>query len=153
VFLHGSCVALELRWSVSTSRGKPANTGSARPSEVSVTGRIPTSGAAPWYTFAPRLAASSWTPRHTPQNGRPASTASAVRRFSAASHGSVSSSVADIGPPGDDGVELAPVGKRIALVELDPADRGAALPQDVLVGAGRLARDVLEDERSHAVRA
>ena len=47
----------------------------------------------------------------------------------------------------NDRVEFAPVGERLAFVELDAVDPGAALDQDVLVDAGRLAGDVLEDER------
>ena len=37
-------------------------------------------------------------------------------------------------------------GQRLALVELDALQAGAALAQDVLVDARRLAGDVLEDE-------
>jgi hypothetical protein len=50
---------------------------------------------------------------------------------------------------GDDHVELSPIGKGLALVELDAMDRRSALAQDVLVDAGGLAGDVLEDEGSH----
>ena len=52
----------------------------------------------------------------------------------------------------NDRVEFAPVGEWLAFVELDPVDPGAALDQDVLIDAGRLAGDVLEDERLHAQR-
>ena len=86
-------------WSVTRSSGDPANTGSSRPSDVISTGRRPTSGSSPAYTRAPRLAASSCTPRQTPQNGVPARTASAIERFSPVSQGNVSSSYALIGPP------------------------------------------------------
>jgi len=51
---------------------------------------------------------------------------------------------------GDDRVELAPVGERLALVELDPMEVRAALVEDVLEDARRLAGDVLEHERPHA---
>ena len=40
--------------------------------------------------------------------------------------------------------------QRLSLVELDAMQRGAALAQHVLEDAGRLARDVLEDEDVHA---
>src|SRR5262249_52083067 len=50
---------------------------------------------------------------------------------------------------GDDQVEAAPVGEPLALVQLDAVELGAALAEDVLEDAGRLARDVLKDERLH----
>ena len=60
---------------------------------------MPTSGSGPAYTFAPRPAASSWTPRHAPKYGIPARTASPISCFSSASQGSDSSSLTLIGPP------------------------------------------------------
>jgi hypothetical protein len=48
-------------------------------------------------------------------------------------------------------VELAPVGKRLALVQLHPVQPSAALAHDVLVGARRLAGDVLKDKDGRAV--
>ena len=50
-----------------------------------------------------------------------------------------------------DRVEPAPVGERITLVELDSVQLDATLVQHVLEDARRLARDVLEDERTHAL--
>ena len=53
----------------------------------------------------------------------------------------------------DDRVELAPVRKPLARIDLDAVDLGIALPQDVLVGPRRLAGDVLEHQRSHGMRS
>src|SRR6185312_5132756 len=50
----------------------------------------------------------------------------------------------------DDRVEPGERRERLALVELDPVQRGPALVQDGLVFAGRLAGDVLEDDDVHA---
>jgi hypothetical protein len=52
--------------------GSTPNTGSAAPAGVRLTGSIPTSAHSPVDTAAPRLAASSCTPRQTPQYGSPA---------------------------------------------------------------------------------
>ena len=46
-------------------------------------------------------------------------------------------------------VELAPVGKRLALVDLDRDRLGAALAHHLREHAGVLAGDVLEDEDAH----
>ena len=50
---------------------------------------------------------------------------------------------------GDDRVERPPVRKRFSLVELDAPKGRSALTEHVLVDAGRLAGDVLEDEDVH----
>jgi hypothetical protein len=51
----------------------------------------------------------------------------------------------------DHRVELAPVGKRLDLVELDPVQPRPALEHHVLIRARRLAGDVLKDEDRRAV--
>ena len=98
----------------------------------------------------PRLAASSCAPRQAPQNGVPARTASAISALLLASQAVDLVVDAHRAAHRDDRLELAPVGQRVAVVELDAVDVGAALEQHVLVVAGRLAGDVLEHERSHA---
>jgi hypothetical protein len=51
----------------------------------------------------------------------------------------------------NDRVELTPVGERIAFIELEAVDLRSALEEHVLVHAGRLTGDVLEDEDLHAL--
>ena len=51
---------------------------------------------------------------------------------------------------GHDRVESAPVGERLALVELHAMQLRTALAEHVLEHARRLAGDVLEDQRLHA---
>ena len=46
----------------------------------------------------------------------------------------------------DHRIEVPPLRKRLALVELDPMDRGSAVDEDVLVRGRWLARDVLQHE-------
>src|SRR5215470_13317527 len=75
------------------------STGSPAAAAATATGSSPTSGAAPVWTGAPRLAASSWAPRQTPKKGTPARTAAAIQRFSPASQGCSASSCTLIGPP------------------------------------------------------
>ncbi len=104
----------------------------------------------PGYTRAPSAAASSWAPRQTPQTGCPARAASPIARFSASEPRVRVLLVGAHRPAHDDQpVELAPVGQRLALVELHPRQVVPARAQLVLERRRRLAGDVLEGEQGH----
>ena len=79
--------------------GRPAKRGSARPSAVSETSRMPISASASGATLPPWASASSWQPRQTPSSGSARATASRSSAFSGPSQGCRRSSSACCGPP------------------------------------------------------
>jgi hypothetical protein len=50
---------------------------------------------------------------------------------------------------GDNRVEIAPIGKRLLLVQLHAMDIHMALAKNILVGGWRLATDVLKYQKAH----
>ena len=136
---------------VTRSPSNSPNTGSARPSSVRSTGSRPTSGSVARIDTRAERRGEQLHPEADAPVGRSRSHGLADRAASpSVEPGQLRVVVRGHRPAhGHDGVELAPVGKRLALVELDAVQLDAALAQDVLEDAGRLAGDVLQDQDAH----